>query len=179
MIITDALNYFSDGYFFQEKGTSGEALIKELSQHSPCKALIEEAQNVIKDLGLSALEVRLEPTKGGFNAEQDNNVIRIKPNLSANQQRYFFIFELTNLIQHKKHKEIWESAIKGVYKNPEEYTRAIEFTEYNGLKLANIVSRAINKHNGRFFRSAFPAFFSFRRTVDTLAFSNGSPYQSP
>lgn len=154
MIVTDALNYFSGGYLFPEQSyTSGETLIKELSQYSQCKALIEEAQNVVRELGLPAVEVRFEPLSHKSRAEQDKNIIRIKTNLSASNQRDVFIFELTNVIQHKKHLEIWEAAKKGIYKSAEEYARAVEFIEYNGLNRKNVISRAMNKQNGRFFRS--------------------------
>jgi hypothetical protein len=156
MFVTDALNYFSGGYLFQEKSyTSGETLIKELSQYSPCRALIEEAQNVIQEQRLDALKVCFEPTKSGFDAEKEFNVIRIRPGMSAPKQRDRFIFELTNVIQHKKFMETWESAIKGVYKNPEEYARAAEFIEFTGLKRRNIVSKVMNKEKGRFFRPYF------------------------
>lgn len=153
MFITDVLNYFSWGYLFQEKSyTSGETLIREMSQHAPCKTLIEEAQSVIKELGLSALEVRLEPTESGFDAELDKNVIIIKPNLSAATQRDCFVFELTNLIHYKKHREIQKGGQKGVYKNAEEFARAHEFIEYLGEIRCKTVSQNINKQQGRFFR---------------------------
>lgn len=156
MIVTDFLNYYSGGSLFQEKVyTSGETLIKELSQYSSCKPTIEEALNVIQKFGLPALEVRFEPTKAGFEGERDVNVIRIRPGLSAAKQRERFMFELTNLIQHEEHNRTWESAVKGVYKNEEEYARAMEFLEFNGVKRRNIVSKAINKEKGRVFRPYF------------------------
>lgn len=153
MFVKDALNYFSGGYLFKESSyTSGKMLIKDLSKHSPFKTLFKEAQNVVQKSGLGSLKVHLEAPKSGFNAEQDKSVIRIRPDMSAGKQRDSFIFELTNVIQHNKHTEIWGSAVKGVYQNPEEFARAAEFIEFNGLKHTNAVSKAINKEKGRFFR---------------------------
>lgn len=171
MIITDALNFFSGGYLFQEKSyTSGQTFIKELSQYSPCKALIEEAQKVIQELGLAALEVRFELTKSKFDAEQEDNIIRIMPNLSAPKQRDCFVFELTNLIQQKKHMEKRESAKRDVYKSAEEYARYAEFIEYNGEKRCKAVSRAINKQNGRFFRAYLENRFMYI-PIETIGFN--------
>jgi hypothetical protein len=153
MFIPDAMNYFSGGYFFQEQGyNSNEPLIKELTQHASCKSLIEEAQKALQESGLPPLEVRIEPTKSGFETEKEDNVIRIRPGFSANKQRTLFIFELTNIIHHKEYIDTKKNAIKGIYKDEEEYVQAMEFIEYKGMMRTNVVTRSLNKQNGRFFR---------------------------
>lgn len=138
MLVTDAL--------LQEKGyTSGELIIKELSQNSHCKTLIDEAQSIIQELGLAAIEIHLESTKSGFSAEQDYNIIRINPHLSSSEQRGWAIFELTNVIHHKEHQKTDIAMRNGVYKSAEDYTRAKEFIEFEGVKRWTATSRAVNK----------------------------------
>lgn len=126
-------------------GITSESLINELSRHSESHALLTEAQSVIQECGLSALEVRFEPTRTKFNAEQDRNIIRIKPGLTNAENLYYLIFELTNLVQHKTHLGIWYGAQTGFYKSAEEYARTKEFIEFNGLKRAKGIVQAINK----------------------------------
>lgn len=162
MFLTDVLNYFSWDYFFQEKGyTSGEMIIEEFCQYQPSKTLIEEAQKIIKDLGFAPLEVRFEETKSGFDAEQDRHIIRIKPNLPPSAQRECFVFELTNLIQHKKHTAIWNAAKAGMYKTSDEYARAVEFLEYYGDLQCKTISHVINNEKGRIFRPYINSKYKF------------------
>lgn len=127
----------------------GEKLIEELSRFSPCKDLIEEAQQVIKKLGLAALEVRFETPKGGFTAEQEGNIIRIRPDLHASEQRGSLIFELTNIIQHEEAQKTDRVCREGGYKSAEEFARAVELIEYQGLTRCMSITRAVNKQKGR------------------------------
>jgi hypothetical protein len=146
MFVSNFLNKF---YFStQESHSPGEKLIKELSQHSLSRALIEEAQNVTKKEKLDPLRISFEATKSGFDAERFKSVISIKPGLSDAQKRACFLFELTNIIQHKKHEKVFKSCIKGIYKTADEYARAKEYIEFKGLRRRNFVSRAINKEKG-------------------------------
>ncbi|MBA3817174.1 MAG: hypothetical protein H0X29_11795, partial [Parachlamydiaceae bacterium] len=82
MIISDALNYFSDNYWYKEKPlASAEILIKEITQCYHSQALIEEAQKTIQELGRASLEIRLEQPTSRFRAETQGSIIRINPNL--------------------------------------------------------------------------------------------------
>lgn len=137
--------YYSSGSYSFDPG---EMLLKELFECPQIRVLIKEAQKIIVEEGLDALKVCFEETKSGFDAEREDNVIRIKPDLSIAKQRSCLVFELTNVIQYKKFKKVHKSAFRGVIKTAEEFARAKELIEYEGLRRQNLICRSINQEKG-------------------------------
>ncbi|HSW73492.1 MAG TPA: hypothetical protein VLG44_08830 [Chlamydiales bacterium] len=131
MITGAAINVASHAYSFmqarmivQQRTQEAEKLIGDLSQFHEFRALYEEAYKVTKELGLPPPEVRLERLKHGFNAEQDQNIIRIAPNRPASAQRSSALMEFGNLVQERKFREVREATKNGVYKSDEDFARA-------------------------------------------------------
>lgn len=150
VIISNAINYFSDSFLKKECSVaSSEILVKQLSACPQSKALLEEAQQVIKELALNASDVHFEQPTSGHRAETQGNIIRIDPKLPASEQRYLLIFELTNIIQLKTFAETAYFAKNGT---AEDFIRAMEHIEYNGLIRAQAIGQAINKEKRRLFK---------------------------
>jgi hypothetical protein len=124
--------------------TAGEAILRELSLFPESKVLIDEAQKALKDLGLGPLDLRVEQTRAGFDGEQGGRTIRIKPGLTPERQRYVAIFELTNIINYSVHLA---TRYKD-YASADDYARAKEYTEYNGLIRALKLAQEINAQKG-------------------------------
>lgn len=138
--------------FFNNTCTPSEAILKELNAFPECAALIKEANDVIGRCKLPPLEIRFEKTKGGFPAEQDNNIVRIKPGQTAGNILGYALIELANLTQHEKFLTVHKKYIKGDYASAEEYARAMEFIEYHNCIRRNHITTKINKSFPRYFR---------------------------
>lgn len=129
---------------------SGKEILDELKKNPECLQLIQEAQMVLKELKLPPLEIRIEKTKNGFPSEQDCHIIRISPERSSSEQLGYAIMELTNVIQHERHVEVDRNITQ--YISAEEYAKAHELIEYEGVIKCNEITRKINIRKGSFFK---------------------------
>jgi hypothetical protein len=130
----------------REPFATGEAIIQELSLFPKSKALIDEARKELQENDLSNLEIRLEKPESGFEAEQEGNIIRITPGLSAPRQLSNAVFELHNVISERKYMALQNAAKNGIYKSAEEYARAAEYLEIKGkISRMNQITREINQ----------------------------------
>ncbi|HEV8052802.1 MAG TPA: hypothetical protein VGP47_09920 [Parachlamydiaceae bacterium] len=146
-MVTKCLGSVCSGDFFSIINTpyiSGETLAKELSLFPESNLLIKEAQKKITNAGFGRLEVLVNKTITGFNAETLKNRITIMPDLPASTQRRLFLFELTNVIAHQEMEKTWQKMLQGIYKSPEEYARAKERVEFNGIIRYNNLAKTIN-----------------------------------
>ncbi len=136
---------------FKESFTTGDAIIEHLNSFPESAALIKEAQETMQKYGKS-LEVGLDNTVNGQDAETTGGFIRIEPKLLASRQLELVVFELTNVIHYPEFRKVRRELLRGVYKSAEEFARAIEFIEYNGIIRSMQVIQGINKRRGHYFR---------------------------
>ncbi len=139
------VNSYPVSQAYREPFTTGEAIIQELSLFPKSKALIDEAEKELQESGCPNLEIRLEKTISGFEAEKQGNIIRISPDLSARRQLSHAVFELHNITSDRKHTALENAAKNGRYKSAEEYAKAAEHLEFEGkISRINQIVREIN-----------------------------------
>ena len=142
---TSSVNSYPVSQDLREPFATGEDILQELSLFPKSKALIDEAQNALQECGLPNLEIRLEQTKSGFEAEKERNIIRIIPGLSAPLQLSKAVFELHNVISDRNSMALEKAAKNGSYKSAEEYAKAAEHAEFEGkISRINQITREIN-----------------------------------
>lgn len=152
------LNSFIDIYYnifdkynnYENKSfATGDELIKELNLYPESAVLIEEASKALKEKGSPKLQVSIEQTFSQFKAENQGNLIRVRPDLSPAKKLGSVLFELTNVIQAKKFSKIWDKMVRGEYKNAADFVIEAELIEYQGIARCLEISKKIHHQKGQ------------------------------
>lgn len=99
---------------------------------STCDGGSHAWENAQKAAG-KAPTVEVKKTASGFDAETSGSTITIKPTSNCCDATESLLFELHNVESQTTFKKIDDDAAKGLYSR-EDYTRANEQVEYQGLK---------------------------------------------
>lgn len=126
----------------------GHTLLYELERQQETAALLAEANQVVQKLGEKPVRISVvNQTHSGFKAEALNNHIWVKKDLPIEIQRGSVLFELTNVIHMPKFRQIRLDLTEGKFASAEEYTRAMEKVEYEGLVRCMDIFKKINQQN--------------------------------
>ena len=152
--MTSSVNFYSVGS--REPFATGADILQELRLFPKSRALIDEVNDELQKSGIPNVEICTQKTEPGFEGDQVGNRIGVNTGLSAPWQLRVAVFELHNILSHRKFEAVLQAARNGSYKSAEEFAKAAEYTEFEGkIPRMNQITREINFLKGCKFKRPY------------------------